>query len=99
MMAVQPKAKGAREPGWRRGFAKDPREAPITLAEAGIDKNLAHRARKARALEPEALEAHVAHAGFGAGEAFGRRVRRLRDECPAHRLLEDDRLSLQPARG
>jgi hypothetical protein len=49
MMKVQPKANGAREPGTHRGTTPGDENpaSPITLAEAGIDKNLAKRARKA----------------------------------------------------
>jgi phage terminase Nu1 subunit (DNA packaging protein) len=53
-------AKGAAAPGdenWQRGFKNNPRsdyeqrESPITLAEAGIDKNLAQRAREAEPVD------------------------------------------------
>jgi hypothetical protein len=52
MMAAQPKDKGGGDQGsnqhtsWHRVNEK-PSASPATLAEAGIDKNLAHRARKA----------------------------------------------------
>ncbi|GEP57330.1 hypothetical protein [Reyranella soli] len=42
----------------RRGLESNPREpdAPVTLAEAGIDKNLAHRARTYAAIPAETFE-------------------------------------------
>jgi hypothetical protein len=43
MMAEQPKAPAGRPP--EIGLRENPINQPITLAEAGIDKNLAHRAR------------------------------------------------------
>lgn len=49
MMAAQPKAKGGDIGGKARidGFRENPANPPITFAEAGIDKNLANRARRA----------------------------------------------------
>jgi N6-adenosine-specific RNA methylase IME4 len=49
MMAEQPKAKGAIEPGTNRGTTWVA-EKPASLASAGIDKNLAHRARTLAAM-------------------------------------------------
>jgi hypothetical protein len=46
MIAEMPKAKGAKEPGTGRGTTRVS-EKPTSLADQGIDKNLAHRARKA----------------------------------------------------
>jgi hypothetical protein len=43
MMAAQPKAQGAREPGSNRGTTRVI-EKPASLDDAGIDKNLSHRA-------------------------------------------------------
>ena len=39
--------------------SKNPQDRPPTLAEAGIDKNLAHRARRAAPLSPEEFEDEV----------------------------------------
>jgi hypothetical protein len=55
-------AKGAAAPGdanWQRGSILDPRlneSGTITLSEAGIDKHLADRARKAAALSEDEFE-------------------------------------------
>jgi hypothetical protein len=49
MMAEQPKAKGAIEPGTNRGTTRDS-ENPASYAEAGIDKNLARQARQMAAI-------------------------------------------------
>jgi len=46
MMEEQPKAQNNVEYRWNTGLG----ENPVTLAQAGIDKNLAHRARGAAAL-------------------------------------------------
>jgi hypothetical protein len=65
MMAEQPKATGTRENiqeqlGCTGGLQKPADEPPpVTLAEAGIDKNFANRARKAAALPDEQLEAQL----------------------------------------
>jgi hypothetical protein len=48
MMDAQPKAQGAREPGTNRGATRDI-EKPASYSDAGIDKNLANRARKLHA--------------------------------------------------
>jgi hypothetical protein len=58
MMAVQPKAKGAKEPGTKRGTTRDS-EKPASLAEAGIDKNLAQRGRVAAAKSEKDFEDDV----------------------------------------
>jgi hypothetical protein len=58
LMAEQPKAKGAREPNTNRGTTRD-RPKPASLTEQGIDKNLAHRARKAAAMPEEKYEAKI----------------------------------------
>lgn len=55
MMEAQPKANGAREPGTSRGTTRDI-EKPASLADAGIDKNLANRARKFAAIDDEDFE-------------------------------------------
>jgi N6-adenosine-specific RNA methylase IME4 len=59
MMEAQPKAKGAREPGTNRGTTRVA-EKPASLDDAGIDKNLANRARKAAAMSEEDFETLVA---------------------------------------
>jgi hypothetical protein len=47
MMQEQPKAKGGwPDPNKSCGLSKNPQDAPIPLAAAGIDKNLAKRAMK-----------------------------------------------------
>jgi hypothetical protein len=66
MMSQQPKATGSRgqvNPNWLGGFLKNPPSDVVTLDAAGIDKNLAHRARKAafrayaqQAKDPELIE-------------------------------------------
>lgn len=57
MMAAQREAGLVAKGTLRRGSRQDPRapDAPITLAEAGIDKHLAHRARQ-MATVPDAEE-------------------------------------------
>ena len=56
LMAAQKAAGGARVGRPRKnGLAAN----PITLGEVGIDKNLAHEARRAAALSPEAFEAAI----------------------------------------
>jgi hypothetical protein len=52
-------AKGAREPKTKRGTTRVA-EKPASLADRGIDKNLADRARKAAEKPPEEFEADVA---------------------------------------
>lgn len=60
LMAAQPKAKGGSEAGvGRRGNAGLPKTL-ITLADAGIDKNLAHRARRLNALTTNEFETLIA---------------------------------------
>lgn len=59
LMAERPKAQGARDPGTDRGTTRDSSK-PASLAEQGIDKNLAHRARKAAAMPDNKFEAKVA---------------------------------------
>jgi hypothetical protein len=63
-MREQPKATGTRGqlvgPGVIGGSADDPPiEAPISLTEAGIDKNLAHQARAAARLSEDAFEQRI----------------------------------------
>lgn len=57
LMAAQRTAGGMRKTG--RPSKKWVGQQPISLAEVGIDKNLAHEARAAAALSPEAFEAAV----------------------------------------
>jgi N6-adenosine-specific RNA methylase IME4 len=59
MMQAQPKARGAIERGTKRGTTRDILK-PAWLAEAGIDKNLADRARKLAALPAEQLKNLIA---------------------------------------
>lgn len=48
LMDLQAKSVGKAKGGWKsRGLSKNPQDTPPALAEAGIDKNLAHQARKA----------------------------------------------------
>lgn len=60
MMAAQREAglmsSGAADAGWKETHVA---EKPITLAEAGIDKNLAHAARTAAAIPAEDFEKQV----------------------------------------
>lgn len=58
LMASQAATVGKAEGRLRRGLDSNPRElaAPPTLAEAGIDKNLAHRARTLAAVPAEKFE-------------------------------------------
>jgi phage N-6-adenine-methyltransferase len=58
IMAEQPKAKGAREPDTNRGTTRDSCN-PASLAEQGIDKNLAKRARQAAAMPGDKYEAKI----------------------------------------
>ncbi len=58
LMAESPKAK---PPNPKRRVAGKPDDPP-TLADQGIDKHLANRARKAAAMPEDKFEAHVAHA-------------------------------------
>jgi hypothetical protein len=95
MMAEQPKAKGAREPGTNRGTTRvdekptsppsaaaspfpetlPPSPRPITLADAGIDKNLANRARKAAALSEVQFETSLSQAKKAAVAAVEKKTR------------------------
>jgi DNA N-6-adenine-methyltransferase (Dam) len=58
LMAEQPKAKGAREPNTNRGTTRGSTN-PASLADQGIDKNLAKRARQAAAMPEEKYEAKI----------------------------------------
>jgi len=71
MMAAQPKATGGEHGGKRRldGFRENPSNPKATLAEAGIDKNLADRARKAAALPEEEFEMRVQEAKSAAARS------------------------------
>lgn len=61
LMAAQKASVGKNRGGRPRkpGTGRNPVSGPVTLAEAGIDKRLAHEARTAAALSPEAFEAAV----------------------------------------
>jgi N6-adenosine-specific RNA methylase IME4 len=78
MMAAQPKAKGGAEPGvGRRGNAGSEEtriDAPITYAEAGIDKNLANRARSFAAMPQNDFENLVQGARQSAERGIERTV-------------------------
>jgi hypothetical protein len=55
------KAKGAKGIGTSAGYEKTrTADTPVTLAEAGIDKNLAHRSRRAAKLSAKGFEREVA---------------------------------------
>jgi hypothetical protein len=58
MMEKQPKAPAGR-PSKKIGVSKTPISKPATLAEAGIDKNLANRARKLASMSPVAFAQHI----------------------------------------
>jgi hypothetical protein len=58
MMQAQPKATGG-QPYQSTGLSENPVRKPITLAEAGIDKNLAHRARGLAAMPEQEFEEAV----------------------------------------
>jgi hypothetical protein len=57
MIAKQEKAKGG-QPYQSTGLSENPVDLPITLAQAGVDKNLAHRARRLAKLTEEDFENH-----------------------------------------
>jgi hypothetical protein len=68
MMAEQKETVGLAKAGRPReiGLRENPiSSGPPTLAEAGIDKNLAHRARKLAAMSPERFEEEVIAARDG----------------------------------
>jgi hypothetical protein len=72
-MADMPKAEGAKGLGRNQYEVRVFREpAPPTFASLGIDKNLAHRARKKSKLSEEAFEAHVERATKRAAKAVKR---------------------------
>jgi len=54
LMAEQPKAPGARQPGTQRGTRVEGK--PTSLADTGIDKGLAHRARQLAAMPAQDFE-------------------------------------------
>src|SRR5258708_24220016 len=60
LMREQPKAKPSGSNQHRKvDRVSEKPEAPTTLVQAGIDKNLANRARKAAAMPPEKFEATI----------------------------------------
>jgi N6-adenosine-specific RNA methylase IME4 len=59
LMAVTPKAEGARAPGTARGKATRGTENPASYLSQGIDKNLAKSARAAWAMDEQEFEVHV----------------------------------------
>jgi N6-adenosine-specific RNA methylase IME4 len=75
MMAEQPKAPPGRKPDI--GLSKNPIsernvDRPVELTEAGIDKNLADRARKAAAMSEEQFERKISEAQRAAASAIDR---------------------------
>ena len=59
LIAEMPKANGAREPNTNRGTRRGIRSNPASLADQGVDKNLAKRARQAAAMPEEKYEAKI----------------------------------------
>jgi hypothetical protein len=93
MQKAQPKAKGGAEKGvGRRGNAGS-EKTHITLAEAGIDKNLAHRARQAAAMPEADFEKGVQkkRAQFAAGKAAQTRKKDKAEKKAAERDREEAR--------
>jgi N6-adenosine-specific RNA methylase IME4 len=84
------KANGAKGVGTSAGYKKTrTADAPATLAEAGIDKNLAHRARRAAALSSAAFEDHVKQARHAVVSAAARSLNQAdKKERRAARELE-----------
>jgi hypothetical protein len=79
MIAAQPKATGGEHGGKKTldGLRNNPTNPTATLAEAGVDKNLAHRARKAAKLNDKEFEAKVmASKAKAAGEVKKPRAKR-----------------------
>jgi hypothetical protein len=94
MMADQPKAPAGRPPKEEIGFSENPIFSPeksMTLADAGIDKNLAHRARTAASMSPEQFEAKVADAKASAVSALeGKAVAEDKPTASAPRIRRSD---------
>jgi len=86
MMAAQEKAKGAREPGTKRGTTRVI-EKPASLAAAGIDKNLAHRARSKAAMPKAKFEAMVAAGREETMKAAERRELSRASRQERHRVI------------
>lgn len=60
LMAAQRETVGLAKGGWKsRGFDDNPQDVTATLAEAGIDKNLADRARRYAAIPADEFEAAI----------------------------------------
>lgn len=60
LIQLQKETVGLNEGGLRRGLEKNPRDERPTLAEVGIDKNLADRARELAAIPRDEFEATIA---------------------------------------
>jgi N6-adenosine-specific RNA methylase IME4 len=92
MMAAQPKAKGGGDGSNQHGksnrVSEKPGSLPATLAEAGIDKNLASRARTLAALSDEKFEQVVADTRDAGTRAVKSVVRVVE--------LEQERAAVQP---
>jgi hypothetical protein len=58
LMKEQPKAKGAREPGTKRGSTRGQKN-PASFKDQGVDKNLAKAARKAASLTEDQFEKSI----------------------------------------
>ena len=83
------KAKGAKGVGTSAGYKKTrTADAPPTLAEAGIDKNLANRARKAAKVSEKAFDAQVESIGE---EIISGAARRARQGNKKQRRAERER--------
>jgi hypothetical protein len=93
IMAAQGKTAGKAKGGWRsRGMRRNPQDPP-TLAEAGIDKNTAHYARKSAKLPPEEFEKRVAELRDGKrGSLDIRRAAKPRKRTVFH-VVDADRHS------
>lgn len=96
MISKSPKAKGTR--GQLRGRNASggskldpPENSAVTLAEVGVHKALADRARKMAALPLADFEAHVAETRAAVTRVTRTRVRRRAQRCRAERLREKRR--------
>jgi hypothetical protein len=101
MMREQPKAKPPgrppKAPKKEIGSRQDPTsEKPITLHEAGIDKHLAHAARKAAAMPEEKFETTVAAERHCAG-GFASRCAQLRRGAFGRALRGQQPVAIVPA--
>jgi hypothetical protein len=90
MMAEQPKNEGGRP---KTGLPKNPVSDAPTLAQVGIDKNLANRARNAAKLTEDQFEARVAEAKNKASASvkIGQPKKPKKDRPPARKPDEVQR--------